>query len=61
MNDLKVQYKEGVLNRRTMVKIINEGNFQDEFGRNAKQQYYEEGKQYRKAQIQRESQNGKIY
>ncbi len=61
MNDLKVQYKEGTLNRRTMLKIIREQDFQDEFGRSAKQQYYENGKRYREAQLQRDHQKGKFF
>ena len=57
MNDLKNQYKEGLINRRKLLNIIQESDyFQDEYGRDAKKQYYEYGKQIRDQQIQREKQ-----
>lgn len=58
MNDLKNQYKEGLINRRKLLNIIKESDyFQDEYGRDAKKQYYEYGKQIRDQQIQREKQS----
>jgi hypothetical protein len=59
MNDLKRQYKEGTLRRREILKTIKNSVFQDEFGRDAKQQYYEQGKDIRNAQLQREKQSEK--
>lgn len=59
MNDLKCQYKEGAINRRKLLNKIKELDyFQDEYGRDAKKQYYEYGKQIRNQQIQREKQSG---
>lgn len=42
-------------------KTTIEQNFQDEFGINTKQQYYENGKRYREAQIQRDNQKGNFF
>ncbi len=55
MKDLKTQYKEGTIRRREILNIIKGSDFQDEFGRNAEQYYYEYGKQLRDAQLQREN------
>ena len=58
MNDLKSQYKEGVINRRQLLNQIKESDiFIDESGRNAKEYYYEQGKNIRDSQIQREKQS----
>ena len=58
MNDLKSQYKEGVINRRQLLNQIKESDFFiDEYGRNAKEHYYEQGKKIREFQIQREKQS----
>jgi RHS repeat-associated protein len=58
MNDLKSQYKEGIINRRQLLNQLNESDFfRDEFGRNAKDYYYEQGKNIRESQIQRERQS----
>ncbi len=58
MNDLKSQYKEGVINRRQLFNQIKESDFFiDEYGRNAKEHYYEQGKKIREFQIQREKQS----
>ncbi len=57
MNDLKTQYKEGTIRRREMLNTIKESDFQDEFGRNPKKDYYEQGKNIRESQIRREKQS----
>ena len=57
MNDLKTQYKEGTIRRREMLNTIKESDFQDEFGRNTKKDYYEQGKNIRESQIRREKQS----
>ena len=56
MNDLKTQYKEGTIRRREMLNVIQEGDFQNEFGGDAKKDYYEQGKNIRESQIRRERQ-----
>ena len=57
MNDLKAQYKEGTIRRREMLNVIQEGDFQNEFGGDAKKDYYEQGKNIRESQIRREKQS----
>ena len=57
MNDLKAQYKEGTIRRREMLNVIQEGDFQDEFGGDTKKDYYEQGKKIRESQIRREKQS----
>ena len=57
MNDLKTQYKEGTIRRREMLNTIKDSDFQDEFGRNPKKDYYEQGKNIRESQIRREKQS----
>ena len=57
MNDLKAQYKEGTIRRREMLNVIQEGDFQDEFGGDTKKDYYEQGKKIRESQLRRDKQS----